>query len=87
VPPVRTYTFKVELSESDYQALLKAAPKGKPFTRRLVAAEDAPNRRGHYLFQGSRPEGLLLRTLALVSAPKALPAIDRALAAAEKAER
>ena len=67
--------------------MLKAAPKGKPFTRRLVAAEEAPNRRGHYLFQGSRPEGLLLRALALVSAPKALPAVDRALAAAEKAER
>jgi hypothetical protein len=67
--------------------LLKAAPKGKPFTRRLIAAEEGPNRRGHYLFQGSRPEGLLLRTLALVSAPKALPAVDRALAAAEKAER
>jgi hypothetical protein len=67
--------------------LLKAAPKGKPFTRRLIAAEEGPDRRGHYLFQGSRPEGLLLRTLALVSAPKALPAVDRALAAAEKAER
>ena len=67
--------------------MLKAAPKGKPFTRRLIAAEEGPDRRGHYLFQGSRPEGLLLRTLALVSAPKALPAVDRALAAAEKAER
>jgi len=86
---MKNYVFEVELSESDFHALLKAAPKGKPFTRRLVAAEDedAPNRRGHYLFQGSRPEGLLLRALAVVSAPKALPAIDRALAAAEKAER
>jgi len=84
---MKNYVFKVELSESDFHALLKAAPKGKGITRRLVAAEDAPNRRGHYLFEGSRPEGLLLRALAVVSAPKALSAIDRALAAAEKAER
>jgi hypothetical protein len=83
----RTYTFKVELSEADYHALLKAAPKGKPLTRRLVAAEDVPGRRGRYRFQGSRPEGLLLRALAVASAPAALPAIDRALAAAEKAEK
>jgi hypothetical protein len=84
---MRTYTFKVELSESDYHALLKGAPKGKAITRRLVAAEEVPHRRGHVLFQGSRPEGLLLRTLALVYARGALPAIDRALAAAEKAEK
>jgi hypothetical protein len=83
----RTYSFRVELSEADYHALLKAAPKGKPITRRLVAAEDAPNRRGHHLFQGSRAEGLVLRTLAIVAAPRALPAIDKALAAAEKAEK
>jgi hypothetical protein len=85
--PVRTYPFRVELAEADYLALLKAAPKGKPLTRSLVAAEDAPGRRGRYHFQGSHAEGLLLRTLALVSAPAALPAINRALAAVEKAER
>jgi hypothetical protein len=84
---MREYTFTVELSETDYQALLKAAPKGKPFTRRLVAAEETPHRRGHYLFQGRRPEGLLLRALAVASAPRALPAINRALGAAEKAEK
>jgi hypothetical protein len=83
---MKTYVFKVELSETDYHALLKVAPKGKPLTRRLVAAEEAPNRRGHYLFQGSRAEGLVLRTLAIIAAPRALPAIDKALAAAEKAE-
>jgi hypothetical protein len=85
--PPRTYTFKVELSESDYHALVKAAPKGKAITRRLVDAEEAPNRRGHYLFQGSRPESLLLKALALVYARGALPAIDRALAEAERAEK
>jgi hypothetical protein len=67
--------------------LLKAAPKGKPLARRPAAAEDMPGRRGRYRFQGSHAEGLLLRTLALVSAPAALPAINRALAAAEKAEK
>jgi hypothetical protein len=85
--PVRTYPFQVELGETEYQALLKAAPKGKPLTRRLVAAEDVPGRRGRYRFQGSHAEGLLLRTLALVSAPAALPAINRALASADKAEK
>ena len=79
--------FKVELGETDYHALLKVAPKGKPITRRLVAAEDSPSRRGHVLFQGSRSEGLLLRTLALVAARGAVDAIDRALAAGEKAEK
>ena len=77
--PVPTYVFQVELSEADYHALLDAAPKGKPFTRRLVAAEDAPGRRGHYLFQGSRAEGLLLRALALAYAPQAVKSIDAAL--------
>jgi len=84
---MKTYVFKVELSETDYHALLKVAPKGKPFTRRLVAAEDVPGRRGRYRFQGSHAEGLLLRTLALVCAPAALPAINRALTAAAKGEK
>jgi hypothetical protein len=80
--------FQVELSEDDYLALLKSAVKGTPLTRRLVVApEVTPASRGRYLFQGSRAEGLLLRALALVAAPGAVRAIDRALAAAEKAER
>ena len=79
--------FQVELSEDDYLALLKSAVKGTPLTRRLVAAEVTRASRGRYLFHGSRPEGLLLRALALVAAPGAVRAIDRALATAEKAEK
>jgi hypothetical protein len=79
--------FQVELSEDDYLALLKSAVKGTPLTRRLVVAPEVrPASRGRYLFQGSRAEGLLLRALALDAAPGAVRAIDRALAAAEKAE-
>ena len=79
--------FQVELSEDDYLALLKSAVKGTPLTRRLVVAPEVTPIRGRYLFQGSRAERLLLRALALVAAPGAVRAIDRALAAAEKAER
>ena len=78
--------FQVELSEDDYLALLKSAVKGAPLTRRLVVAPEVASR-GRYLFRGSRAEGLLLRALALDAAPGAVRAIDRALAAAEKAEK
>ena len=84
---MRTHTFHVELKEGDYLALLKAAPKEKPITTRLAAAEHAPGRRGGvFIFRGSRAEGLLLQALALLHARDVMPAIDRALAAAEKAE-
>jgi hypothetical protein len=37
---VIAHTFRVELSEADFHALLKAAPKGKRLTARLAAAEE-----------------------------------------------
>jgi len=84
---MRTYGFQVELDETAYLALLKGVAKGKPLTQRLIAAQGVPGRPGRFLFRGSHAEGLLLHALALVSARSALPAINRALAAAEKAEK
>ena len=79
--------FQVELREADDVALLKSSVKGTPLTQRLVAAEETPPGRGRYLFRGSMPEGLLLRALALLAAPGAVRAIDRALATAVKADK
>jgi hypothetical protein len=69
--------FQVELTEADYFVLLKQAKRQTPVSRRLIAAVDG--KRGHYLFTGFLTDGLALKAVAIVHAPKAVPAIDRAL--------
>jgi hypothetical protein len=69
--------FQVELTEADYFVLLKQAKRQTPVSRRLIAAVDG--KRGHYLFTGFLTDGLALKAVAIVHAPKAVPAIERAL--------
>ena len=75
--------FQVELSQADYLELLKQAKRQTRVSARLIAvAEPEPERkgkRGAYVFSGFVTDGLALRGIALVHAPDALPAIDRAL--------
>ena len=71
--------FQVELSEADYFVLLKQAKRQTPVSRRLIAAVEQDGKRGSHLFTGFLTDGLALKAVAIVHAPKAVPAIDRAL--------
>jgi hypothetical protein len=71
--------FRVELSEADYFALLKQAKRQTPVSRRLIAAVEQDGKRGSHLFSGFLTDGLALKAVAIVHAPKAVPAIGRAL--------
>jgi hypothetical protein len=75
----RALPFQVELSEPDYFVLLKEAKRQTPVSRRLIAAVEQDGKKRAHLFTGFLTDGLALRGIALVHAPKALPAIDRAL--------
>jgi hypothetical protein len=69
----------VELRQADYRELLKQAKRQSRVSARLIAATEPERKRGIYLFTGYVTDGLALRGVALVHAPEALPAIDRAL--------
>jgi hypothetical protein len=71
--------IQVELSEADYLVLLKEAKRQTRVSARLIAAVEQERKRGTYLFTGFRTDGLALRAVALIHAPKAVPAIERAL--------
>jgi hypothetical protein len=73
--------FRVELSEGDYLVLLKHATGSSRVSTRLIAAVQhaQKGRVDYYLFTGYQTDGLALRAIALVHAPKVLPAIERAL--------
>jgi len=77
--------FQVELREADYFVLLKQAKRQTPVSRRLIAAAEQDGRRGSHLFTGFLTDGLALKAVAIVHAPKALPAIERALKRAREA--
>jgi hypothetical protein len=74
--------FQVELREADYLVLLKEAKRQTRVSARLIAVIE-PERKGgnrpSYLFTGFLTEGLALKAVAIVHAPKAVPAIERAL--------
>jgi hypothetical protein len=65
--------FRVEVSEGDYLMLVKHARRQSNVSRRLAIA-DQPAKDGTYVLTGSTAD-------ALAHAPKAVPAIDRALKA------
>jgi hypothetical protein len=71
--------FQVELNPADYFVLLKQANRQSRVSARLIAAVEHERKRDAYLFSGYVTDGLALRGVALVHAPAALPAIDRAL--------
>jgi hypothetical protein len=71
--------FQVELHQADYLELLKQAKRQSRVSARLIAAVEHERKRDAYLFSGYVTDGLALRGVALVHAPKALAAIDRAL--------
>ena len=74
----------IEIPEPVYQALLKGVAKGSKVSPRLGAAEyGARKGKAFYTFAGSRAEVLLLRALALSHAKAIVPAIDKALKAAD----
>jgi hypothetical protein len=76
-----TLPVQIELSEAQYLVLLKHAPNGSRVSARLIAVAE-PERKGkrsHYTFTGFLTDGLALRAVALVRAPEAVPAIERAL--------
>jgi hypothetical protein len=73
--------FRVELSEADYFVLLKEAKRQTRVSARLIAVAEpeGKGKRGGYLFTGFVTDGLALLAVALVHAPDAVPAIERAL--------
>ena len=73
----RPRPIRVEIGEQDFMALLKGAAKGSAH-RLAAASHDAGTERSFYVFEGSRPEVLLLRALALLHAPAVVRAIDTA---------
>ena len=79
-----TMPVQIELSEPQYLVLLKHARNSSRVAARLLrVVEPETNGRkgkvGPYLFTGFVTDALGLRALALVHAPDALPAIERAL--------
>jgi len=78
--PRSSLPFRVEVSEGDYLLLVKHARRQSNVSRRLAIAEQA-SKDGTYVLIGSTADALGLRALALAHAPKAVPAIDRALKA------
>ena len=80
----KTLPVQIELSEAQYLVLLKHAKgSSRVATRLLRVAEPETSARkgkvGPYLFTGFVTDALGLRAVAVVHAPDALPAIDRAL--------
>ena len=71
--------FQVELRAADYFVLLKQAKRQSRVSARLIAAVEHERKRDAYRVSGFVTDGLALRGIALVHAPDALPAIDRAL--------
>ena len=71
--------FRVELSEAGYLVLLKEAKRQTRVSVRLIAAVEQERKKRSHLFTGFLTDGLALRAVALVHAPKAVPAIERAL--------
>ncbi len=80
----KTPPFQVELLEADYFVLLKEAKRQTRVSARLIAAVQGGKKRAH-LFTGFLTDGLALRAVALVHAPKTVPAIERALKRAREA--
>jgi hypothetical protein len=76
-----TLPVQIELREAQYLVLLKHAKKSSRVAARLIAAveHEGKGKRGAYVFTGFVTDGLALRALALVHAPEAVPAIERAL--------
>ena len=74
--------FRVEITEGDYLLLVKHARRQSNVSRRLAGAEQ-PSKNGTYVLTASTADALGLRALALAHAPKAIPAIDRALKAGQ----
>jgi DUF971 family protein len=79
-----TLPVQIELSEAQYLVLLKHAKNSARVAARLlrVAEPDTKARKGKvgsYVFTGFVTDGLALRALALVHAPDAVPAIEKAL--------
>jgi len=76
-----TLPVQIELSEAHYLVLLKHAKGSSRVAARLLAADERRGKgnRASYVFTGFVTDGLGLRALALVHAPEAVPAIERAL--------
>jgi len=79
-----TLPVQIELSEAQYLVLLKHAKNSSRAAARLLRAVEPETsarkgKRGPYVFTGFVGDGLALRGIALVHAPDAVPAIDRAL--------
>jgi len=71
--------FQVELTEPDYLVLLKEAKRQTRVSARLIAAVEQDGKKRAHLFTGFLTDGLALKAVAIVHAPKAVPAIERAL--------
>ena len=82
-----TLPVQIELSEAQYLVLLKHATKRSRVSARLIAVAEfeRKGKRAACVFTGFVTDGLALRGIALVHAPDALPAIDRALKRAREA--
>ena len=78
-----TLPVQIELSEAQYLVLLKHARNSSRVAARLLRVVPETSARkgkvGPYLFTGFVTDALALRALALVHAPDAVPAIERAL--------
>ena len=79
--PAEALPFQVELREADYFKLLKEVKRQSRASARLIAVAEPErkDKRSAYVFTGFVTDRLALRGIALVHAPGALPAIDRAL--------
>jgi hypothetical protein len=76
-----TLPVQIQLSEAQYLVLLKHATNRSRVSARLIAAveHERKGKRASYVFTGFLTDGLALRALALVHAPDAVPAIEKAL--------
>jgi hypothetical protein len=76
-----TLPVQIELSEAQYLVLLKRATNGSRVSARLIGAveRDRTGKRRAYSVTGFLTDGLALKAVAIVHAPKAVPAIERAL--------
>jgi hypothetical protein len=79
-----TLPVQIELSKPQYLLLLKHAKNSSRVAARLLRAVEPESsartgKVGPYVFTGFLTDGLALQALALVHAPEALPAIERAL--------
>lgn len=84
VATAKTLPVQIELSEAQYLVLLKHARNSSRVAARLlrVVEPETSARKGKvgpYLFTGFVTDALGLRALALVHAPDAVPAIEKAL--------